>query len=402
MCSGTLPDRPASIFFLIRSLNLGGAERQLIQLASGLKTRGHEVTVAVYYEGELDREVRSAGVRLLNLGKQGRWDLARFAWRLIKAIRSTKPDILYSFLGTSNILAALIRPFVPSLKLVWSVRASNMDVAAYDRVSRLSYRLECALSRRPDLIISNSRAGADYAVLNGFPVDRMLVVPNGIDIERFRPDGAAREAMREKWGVSSSQVLIGVLARLDPMKDYPTFLRAAARIAATHPAVRFACVGADPDDHGGELKNLAASLGLDGRVSWPGPLADPVAALNAFDIYCSASAWGEGFSNSVAEAMACDVPCVVTDVGDSAMIVGSTGRVVPPGQDKALSQALAELVDELGSQKKPRARERIERCFSIERLVAATEQAILGELGDYAKAAWASSKPASTPSQNCS
>jgi len=395
-----LAERSASIFFLTRSLNLGGAERQLVQIASGLSARGHEVTVAVFYEGKLDAELRSAGVRLLNLGKRGRWDLVRFTWRLISAIRSARPDVLYAFLGTSNIIAATVQPFLPPLKLVWSVRASNMDVNAYDRVSRISYRVECALSRRADLIISNSRAGMFHAAAHGFPRARMQVIPNGIDTDRFYPDKAVGRALRSQWGVAESEILVGLLARFDPMKDHANFLQAAARIATARPALRFACVGEGPPAYIDELKRLAASLGFESRMLWPGPFADPFAPLNAFDICCSSSAWGEGFSNSIAEAMACGVPCVVTDVGDSAFIVGSTGKVVPPQNCEALAQAIIALVDKLEAGEEFLTRERVLRCFSIEQSTTATEYALLAAAGDHSTFDFNDREPAKTSSQN--
>lgn len=367
-----------SVFFLIRSLGIGGAERQLIHLASGLHALGHRVTVGVYYPDVLDEELRAKGVRLVHLDKKGRWDLAFFMLRLVRALRSERPDVLYSFLGTANILAALVRPFAPKLKLVWSVRASNMDVTAYDRVSGLSYKVECRLSRRPDLIISNSRAGADYAAAHGFPRERMTVVPNGIDTDRFRPDAGERQRIRAQWGVSEGELLVGVLARLDPMKDHPNFLRAAAVAAERRPDLRFVCIGSGAPEYERELKALATELGLDRRLIWAGAAKDPVAALNALDLCCSSSAWGEGFSNSVAEAMACGTPCVVTDVGDSALVVGDTGKVVPPGQPEPLADALLEAAEEARPEARERARRRIVDNFSLPRLLENTLAAISG------------------------
>lgn len=383
-----------SILLLIRSLNVGGSERQLVQLAEALKERGHQVTVAVYYSGGvLEEPLRRLGVPLLDLRKRGRWDIFGFLFRLAKQVRKARPDVLYSFLNTSNLLSAAIAPFVPSVRRVWSVRASNMDLNAYDWLARLAYRVECALSRRADLIISNSHSGLEFAVANGFPRDRMIVVANGIDTDRFSPDPAARARVRAGWGITDDQILVGMLARLDPMKDYPTFLRAAALAAAGRPDLRFVCVGEGALR--AELERLAAELGLEQRLAWVGRWDEPGAALNAFDIFCSTSLFGEGFSNSVAEAMACGLPCVVTDVGDSARIVGAVGRCVPPGDPVAVAEALLETIRDLGSFDREGVRRRVIECFSVEALAENTLRALTPPLSSAAKPDYVRSEPRS-------
>lgn len=361
------------ILLLARSLNIGGSERQLVQLAIGLVDRGHEVVVGLFYRGGgLDHELEARGIRIVGLGKRHRWDVAGFMARLVRTLRQERPRVVYSFLGTANTVAALARPLAPPFRLIWSVRASNMKLANYGWVSRLGYRIECALSRSPDLIISNSRAGLEHAVAHGFPRDRMVVVANGIDAARFRPDPERRRAMRSKWGLGEDVRAVGVLARLDPMKDHATFLRAAARVSAARPATRFLCIGAGEADYVEQLRRLASSLGLDDKLIWAGAEADPVGALNALDVFCSSSSEGEGFSNAVAEAMACALPCVVTDVGDSALIVGDAGWVVPPEDPEGLSGALLAALDGAATGIGRRARDRIVESFSPDRMVEET------------------------------
>ena len=220
------------IVFLNRFLGIGGAERQLALLAAGLNERGHEVMVAVFYGGyPMEQEVRVAGVPLHYLEKAGRWDNIGFPVRLIRFLRQEKPDVLYAFNVEANIYGALTKP-IHRTKLVWGVRALNKDLKFCGKVSRLTLRLECAMSRLPDLIIANSHAGLDYARSKGFPNDRSIVIPNGFDTERFRPDPEARQRLRAELGVADCESLIGLVGRLDPMKDHPTFLQAAARISA--------------------------------------------------------------------------------------------------------------------------------------------------------------------------
>ena len=362
-----------SIFLLARSLNIGGAERQLVHLAAGLQQRGHEVRVGLFYRGgALDEEIERCGIPIVDLGKSGRFDLAGFLLRTRAAIRGAAPEVVYSFLGTANVVAAMLRPTLPRFRMVWSIRASDMDPRSYDWAFRLNYALECALSRFADLIISNSEAGRDYATAHGFPRERIEVVPNGIDTERFRPDPALRAAKRREWGLGEGQIAIGVLARLDPMKDHPTFLRAAALIAPRAPQVRFVCVGEGPEAYRKDLLALSEELGLADRVLWTGRSIEPVAALNAVDLYCSSSAFGEGFSNAIAEAMACGLPCVVTRVGDSALLVGDAGRAVPPRDPRALADALLAELAGMDGNRSAGARARIVENFSLDLMVERT------------------------------
>jgi glycosyltransferase involved in cell wall biosynthesis len=336
------------IVLLCRSLDVGGTERQVIILAKGLHEEGHEVTVMVFYSnGQLEKELRESGIPIFDLHKSGRWDIFYFFLRAVRAVWKLKPRVIYGFLGTPNILAVFLKPLIPKARVVWGVRSSNVDLDRYDWFSRLSYPIECWLSRFADLIICNSRAGMEYAVAHGFPRGRITVIPNGIDTEHFKLDVTERERIRAEWGVAENDILIGLVARLDPMKDHPTFLRAARKLAQERPDVRFVCVGDGSEPYKSELHRLASELGLDGRLIWTGTRHDISAVYSALDIATSSSS-GEGFSNTIAEAMACGVPCVVTDVGDSALIVSGSGQVVPPATPDALCDGFRLMLKRLG------------------------------------------------------
>lgn len=367
-----------SILFLARSLDRGGAERQLVALAKGLANNGHNVAVAVLYGGGVfDAELAEAGVRLINLDKRGRWDVLPFLIRLLTIVRKERPGILHGYLTVPNLLAVFIKFFTHDLRIIWGVRASNMDLSRYDKLSRLSYWLECRLSRFADLIIANSQAGKNYATDNGFCTDKIVVIPNGIDTAFFRFDLDGRQRVRAEWKITEDEIVVGLTARFDSMKDHSTFITAARIVAQKHSNVRFVCIGSGQDDYADLLKRQAASLG--DRLLWVGARDDMTAVYSALDI-ASSSSFGEGFSNTIAEAMACNRPCVVTDVGDSAWIIGDTGVVVSASNPEALATGLLKLInlsshdkDELGTQ----ARIRVEQEFAIETLITRTEQ-ILG------------------------
>ena len=368
------------VVILARQLASGGAERQLVALAIGLKERGRDIHVVLFYGGGvLDAELIAAGVSVHFIEKRGRWDVVGFLYRLVAVLHRLKPEVIYSFLDLPNILATVLRQFVGTPRLVWSIRAAGMEMRHYDWLTRAIPWVEARLSGRSDLIIANSHAGAGWAIRRGFPADRMCVVQNGIDTVRFRPDTAGRSRVRADWGVGESTRLIGLTARLDPMKDHQGFLTACGALATAHEDLHFVCVGNGLVAYQAELTELARRLGIAHRVIWAGARQDMPAIHSALDVECSASAFGEGFSNAIGEAMACGVPCVVTDVGDSARIVGELGEVVPPRDSNALAHALMRMLERVRQEPDlaRRVRQRIENKFSLEQMVSRTEQVLL-------------------------
>lgn len=367
------------LVLLIRSLEIGGAERQLVALAQGLIKQGNAVRVLTFYsDGALRGELEAAGVPVSSLGKRGRWDVGSFLFRLTRALRQESPAVLYSFLPTANLVGLLAGRLAGMSKAVWGVRASNIDMTQYDRLSRFETWLAGKLARYADAIICNSEAGAKHHAGLGYPVDKMTVVPNGIDTGRFRFNAAERDRVRREWGVAESDLVIGLPARLDPMKDHATALKALAQLVVEMPNVRLACVGTGPLND--SLRELSRQMRLDKQVIWGGARQDMPAVYSAFDI-SSSSSYGEGFSNAIAEAMACERACVVTDVGDSATIVGETGWVVPAGSPDALASAWRRALTLTAAERTVigiQARQRIVELFSVERMLQDTLEVLNG------------------------
>lgn len=368
------------LLLLIRSLDRGGAERQLITLAKGVDKSRFAVTVATFYDGGVLRpEVAGVeGIRVVSLGKRGRWDVLPFLRRLVGLARGVRPDIVHGYLSVSNELGWLAGRLVGA-KVVWGLRASNVDFAHCDWLPALSFRLGAWLSRYADLIIANSYAGREHHIANGYSGEKMIVIPNGIDTDRFQSNSAAGGEVRRQWAIPEPADVIGLVGRLDPMKDHPTFLRAAALLARERDNVYFVCVGDGPSAYRRNLEVLAEELGVGNRLVWAGGRGDMPAVYSTLDLVTSSSAYGEGFPNVVGEAMACGVPCVVTDVGDSALVVGETGLVVPPRDPEALCAGWRQLLALTPEQRTAlghAARARIEREFSVRQLVVNTEQAL--------------------------
>jgi glycosyltransferase involved in cell wall biosynthesis len=375
-----LPGRPGArmkVLFLVRDLAVGGSQRQLALLAASLARRGHQVDVVVLYPGgALETLLAGSGARLVSIGKASRWHVIAPLKELRRAFVRERPDLVYAFLPAQTTIAALLLPPRLGSKLVFGLRAAGVQLDRYDALSAFSYRSEAWLSRRADLVIANAQAVRADAIARGFPANRIAVVANGIDTELMRPDPARGRAMRAAWGIADDAFVVGCVARFDPMKDHVTLLRAAAMFARERPDTRFVCVGEGPlrDD----LKRLAQSLGLADRIVWAGEMADTCAAYNAFDIATLSSAFGEGFPNVVAEAMACGVPVAATDVGDVRSIIGDAGEVVPPKDFEGLSAAWQRL--QMRLTREPALRQAIRSTvvsnYGLEMMVGRTETAL--------------------------
>lgn len=370
------------IQFLTRSLGYGGAERQLVELAKGLRERGHDVLITTFYPGgPLEKDLRAAGAPIECIRKRGRWDTVGFLLRLLGQVRREQPDVLHGYLPFPNLLVTLCKPFLPRTRIVWGIRASRMDMSHYDRWTKIVFWAECLLARFADLVIVNSHSGKEHYRRHGVPAGKMTVVPNGIDTERFRPDPAARARLRQHWGVRDGEKLIGLVGRLDPMKDHPVFLNAAALLTKEREDIRFVCVGDGPEEYRSRLHALARDLGLERVMIWENGRDDMPAVYNALDIATSSSKFGEGFSNVIGEAMACGVPCVVTDVGDSARIVGGLGIVVNHSDPEDLKNGWLRCF-ELGLEEwSPSIRRRVQALFSTDKLVQNTLMALVPRAG---------------------
>jgi len=326
-----------------------------------------------YDEGVLQRELALARVPTIALGKRGRWDIVGFLVRLIRVVRQLRPQVVYAFLVEPSILALVLKPWLSTTRIVWGVRASDVDLRPYGWFPRVTFRISCWLARFADLVIANSVAGAEYHTFRGYPATRLAVVANGFDLERFRPNPEAGRRMRTAWRIPVDASLIGVVGRIDPIKDHASVVSAAAILRRQRPDCRFVFVGDSATDLGAQVRAQAEALGLSDGLVWVGLQDDMPAVYNALDVLCSASL-SEGFPNVLGEAMACGVPCVASDVGDSARLLDSCGVVVPPRDPVRLAEAICQVLVRTGPDLKRACRERIEQEFSVDRMVTETEQ----------------------------
>lgn len=336
------------ILHIITGLERGGAETMLTRLAPRLDCPN--IVVSLTSEGSLGPELQAAGVPVLALGlRRGRPSPAAI-FRLRNIVKRERPTLLQTWLYHADLLGLLTSFFLHDVPVVWNLRCSDLDVSKYSFGTRAVRWLSARASSLPAAIVVNSEAGRSSHAALGYRPKRWELIPNGFDTARFQPDAAARACFRRELRIGDNEPLIGMIARVDPMKDYDNFFAAAERIGAARPEAKFLVAGRGTE-------TLAVPPGLLDRVFLLGERGDIPKLLTALDVMILSSAFGEGFPNILAEAMACGVPCISTDVGDAAVIVGDTGRIVPPRDGVALSDAaLAVLACRSGLAEKARRR----------------------------------------------
>lgn len=349
-------DEPLRILHVITGLNLGGAETWLTRLLLRLPAERFRCEVASLLPGGvLAGAVRTMGVPVHELGMSRGLPGPGGLKRLVRIMRDFRPQVVQTWLYHADLLGFLAaRLSGTGAAVSWGLRCSYMDFSRYGPLTRLTVRACAALSARPEAVTANSEAGAAHHLALGYRPRRLVVLPNGVDGERFRPDEEARTRLRAQWGVAEGAPLIGLVARMDPMKGHAVFCRAAQELLAKRPDARLLFCGEGTGAGAAELDALVASFGLGAAAVRLGRREDMPQVLAALDALALPSL-GEGFPNAVLEALSCGVPCVCLDAGDARAMCGPGGLVAPAGlsesgardEDRAgfLARALAGLFE---------------------------------------------------------
>ena len=334
------------VLHVISGLDTGGAELFLERLALGLaKQEFSQAVVALRHAGAAASRLESAGIPVHVLHAGLNLDGLKAAFALRSIARRQVPDLIQGWLYHGNLGASLMRHLGGGgCPVIWNIRHSLDDWRAETVRLRAVIRLGGALSASAARILFNSATAARQHQRLGYPAHKALVVPNGFDCQRFRPDAGLRSTARSELGIGDETPIVGMVARYSAIKDHGAFLQAARVVADTLPQARFLLVGKDAGPGNPALRKLLQTLQLTGKVLALGERQDMPALLNAIDI-CVSSSRAEGFPNAVGEAMACGLPCVVTDVGASAELVGDTGRVVPARAPEILAAAMLGLLN---------------------------------------------------------
>lgn len=339
--------KPVKVMYIISDLSIGGAEMTLYKLlAQTDRRRFSPVVVSLIDQGALCERIELLGIAVHTTRMRAGRPSPAGLWRLAKLIRQLDPDLIFGWMYHSC-LAAQLAKIVSGrrIPILWSIHYSISSLNTDKKLTAAVIWLCGRLSRLPAGIVFVSRAGQAQHKPLGFCVKNSCVIPNGIDVKEFRPSAQARLSVRTELKLPVGALLIGLIGRYHPMKDHANFLKAAALTAETNPAVHFVLIGRGIDRENQPLAGAISQLGLGSRTHLLGEREDTARLAAALDILSLSSAYGESCPVVIGEAMACGVPCVVTDVGDSAWLVGEAGRVVPPRDAGALGMAWKELID---------------------------------------------------------
>jgi len=356
------------VLHIITGLGLGGAEMMLLKLlqASDRSTTEHMVLVLT------DLDVLASDFRALDVSVQvlrisGLMSGLRGLWAASKLVIASKPDVVMTWLHHADLFGVMLKCLHPTVPLVWNLRCSKLSPEDLPKSNIILVRLLARLSFAPTVVVANAHVGMEEHIRVGYKPRRWLVLPNGFDTRKFFPDDLARKKVRDQLGLVESDFVVGMVGRYHRMKGFDLFAKAADIAVQRSARLRFVLVGTDVSEENQELVNMFKVAGIRSRVLLLGQRRDIPVVMNGFDILANTST-SEGFPNVVGEAMSCGLPCVVTDVGDSGIVVGQSGVRIPAGDVETLARAwqdFAEMKEGALSVMKASARQRILDMYDI-------------------------------------
>lgn len=357
---------------IITGLNDGGAEAVLFRLCAQDRANRHHV-VSLMDGGKYGPLLEEIGVSVTALDMpRGRITMAGL-WQLWRLVRKLRPDVIQTWMYHADLIGGLIGRLARQRNIVWGIHHTTLVSGKSQRgtiwVARLCAQLSQWIPRR--IVCCAEKSREVHAAL-GYDHARMRVISNGYDLALFRPDPVAGHSVREELGIDPATPLLGFVARFDPLKDHANLLQALTLLKMRKSVPQCLLVGTGMTSDNSVLTGMITDLGLDGRVLLVGRRNDIPAVMNALDLHVLSST-SEGFPNVLAEAMACGTPCVSTDVGDAADIIGPTGLVVPTRSPETLAGAIAKLLTERDTPawtgRKDAARRHVAERYGIERMV---------------------------------
>lgn len=333
------------ITLIITSLSLGGAERMLFNFLERLSTSFSAQVICLTDIGPIGQRIQALGVPVIALNMPRAVPNPFALFRLVRLLKLSKPDIVHTWMYHADLLGGIAARLAGVPLIVWHIHNSDLS----PEKTKLSTRLVADLCARlswsvPDKILTCSRRAQDIHEKLGYESKKFLFVPNGTDLNKFQPNLQARESIRQELGIAANAPLVGLIARFDPQKNHVGFFEAAGSLHQKRPDVHFLLAGYDVDTANHELMVAIDRAKVRHVTHLLGMREDIPYLMASLDVLVVSASFGEAFPMVLVEAMACEVPCVVTDVGDSAYIVGDTGKVVANNNMPELAVALETLL----------------------------------------------------------
>ncbi|MEG3618594.1 glycosyltransferase [Magnetovibrio sp. PR-2] len=336
---------PINITHVITGLSVGGAEKVLMRLIHEMDPACYKNSVISLTDlGKLGQQMVESGVNVsaYNFSKDSS-NILPFM-KLCRGIRGQKPDIVQTWMYHADLIGGIAAKLVTSAPIIWNLRQSNLhDVHSKKSTIRTAHLCAKVSSLVPNTIICGSEAAHSVHSEMGYDVTKMVTLKNGFDHSKYKENSEIGVALRKKIGISESSFVVGNSSRYDPQKDHETFLKAASLLMKAHDDVAILLCGENISEDNDDLKSLIEEYGLTSKVHILGLMHDMVEFYSAIDALALSSAFGEGSPNVLGEAMLSGLPCVSTDVGDSAQIVNDYGYITKVGDYDAFGQALIKL-----------------------------------------------------------
>lgn len=355
---------------VITSLDTGGAQMMLHKLLTHIDDRSfRSAVISLAPAGPMTSAFHGVAERIESLDIEARpFSLLR-AGRLRPILREWKPDIVQTWMYHANVIGGLVARVSGTAPVIWNIRASGYERSSSRQSHTIapSVRAGALLSRFvPRRIVYCSERAVEFHRQIGYSSSEAAVIANGFDIQAFQPDETTRQSLRRELGIGDDTLLVGLVARFRPIKNHEFFFDAARTITDQRSDTHFVLCGDEMTRANAAAMSLVERHGLGDRCHLLGPRQDIARITAALDIATSSS-FGEGFPNSIGEAMACGVPCVATDVGDTAYLIGDTGLVVPRDEPAAFAEACLRLLrePELRARLGREARRRVAEHFEI-------------------------------------
>ena len=361
------------ILHVTTTLGTGGAERMLLNLVSGgdASEFQHGI-IGLRRGGMLAGPLREAGADVWNCGLRAGHLSFGAGLQIRRILSEFQPDIVQGWMYHGNLAACLVKTMPLRAPVVWGIHHSIDDIKNEKRMTRGLIRLGSRLSGWPHKIVYVSRVSHGQHNAIGYSNRQATIIPNGFNSARFRPQPGAGLELRRALNIGPDVALLGKVAVVRPMKDHANLLKAGALLKAQGLQFHLILIGQRTTEDNADLMQLIERAGMRDRVILLGERHDMPALLAGLDVLVVSSAWGEAFPIVLGEAMASGVPCVTTDVGDSAWIVGDTGVVVPARDPGALADGMARLITMDAECRRTlgvRARARIKANFELSDII---------------------------------
>jgi glycosyltransferase involved in cell wall biosynthesis len=368
---------PKKLVIIITSLSVGGAELMLFKLLRKINLKKFKPTViSLTSYGEIGSRINGLGIPVHSVELSPNLSIFIKLIRFLKLLKDLKPDIIHTWMYHSDLIGGIAAKIIGCDNILWSIRCTDILTDGVSKNTRYIRKICAGLSNIiPTNIICVAHKAKKVHVKIGYDYQKMIVLGNGFDLNLFKYDLDSRVKIRESLNIKAGSLVIGSIGRFNNYKDHHNFIMAAQHLTLLKRKVYFLMIGRDVDINNYSLKSWIEEVGNPNRFKLLGEQREIVKLLSAMDIFCLHSK-SEGFPNVLGEAMCMGLPSVVTNVGDSALLLGNSGVVVPSQDPNALAKGLLSLINKSEEERQligQLARKRIKENYSMEKIYSKYE-----------------------------